>query len=184
MFDRFTKLEVRDSKFAEFLRTFQSYYRKKRRNKNGFLFDEIKQNSSTKDKQVIADKLDLLEKLMEEFLRAGKEGGLSGCVEEFIAQNNGMDLQAVKEDMDIYNEDLDGLLEKTVKLDSKLRNGENRPSLLAMVAYSYKKDLILDDWMKQYAAENHTCFADQKKNFLQMKKDFNQYCKEHKNSMP
>jgi len=31
-----------------------------------------------------------------------------------------------------------------------LRSDENRPSLLAMVVYSYKNDVILDDWIKKH----------------------------------
>ena len=79
--------------------------------------------------------------------------------------------------MDIYNEDLDTLLENMVKFGSKLLNQENRPSLLAMVVYSYKEDMKLDDWLFQYASTNNTYFIDQKKNFLHMKNDFEQYLK-------
>lgn len=40
-----------------------------------------------------------------------------------------------------------------------------------MVAYSYKEDVDLDDWMAAYARKNHTYLADQKKNYLRMVKD-------------
>ena len=191
LFERFTESGMSDIKFADFLREFKFSYRLAERNSKGLLFDEIKQNSnSTKDRQVIAGKLDMLERLMNDFLYHEKEksslnkektslkNGKSGrCrVEKFIAETLGMDEGEVEEDMDIYNEDLDGLLEKTVKLGSGLRSDENRPSLLAMVVYSYKNDVILDDWMKYYAAVNHTYFADQRKNFIHMKQEFELYC--------
>ena len=70
LFDRFIKLGVDDKRFAEFLREFKSNYRGATRNDNGLLFDEIKQKNSTKAKQVVIDKLDLLEKLMLEFLHS------------------------------------------------------------------------------------------------------------------
>ena len=58
-----------------------------------------------------------------------------------------------------------------VKIDSKLRNEENRFSLLAMMVYSYKEDKDLDEWMTEYARRNNTYFIDQKKNFLHMKNE-------------
>ena len=191
LFERFTESGMSDIKFADFLREFKFSYRLAERNSKGLLFDEIKQNSnSTKDRQVIAGKLDMLERLMNDFLyhedeKSGfnkektclKNEKSGRCrVEKFIAETLGMDEGEVEEDMDIYNEDLDGLLENTVKLGSGLRSDENRPSLLAMVVYSYKNDVFLDDWMKYYAAVNHTYFADQRKNFIHMKQEFEQYC--------
>lgn len=79
--------------------------------------------------------------------------------------------------MDFYNESLNELLDHTVKIDSKLRNEENRFSLLAMMVYSYKEDKDLDEWMTEYARRNNTYFIDQKKNFLHMKNDFEKYLK-------
>ncbi len=40
-----------------------------------------------------------------------------------------------------------------------------------------KEDKDLDKWMLEYASKNNTYFADQKENFLYMKKDFEQYLK-------
>ena len=68
LFDRFTKLGIEDERFGEFLIRFKDEFRAVKRNCNGFLFDEIDNDSSTKDKQVIIDKLDMLESLMVEFL--------------------------------------------------------------------------------------------------------------------
>lgn len=76
--------------------------------------------------------------------------------------------------MDLYIETLDGkygLKEKCIKMDSKLLDKDNRLSLLAMVAYSYKEGVDLDDWMLQYAKNNNTYFADQKKDFAYMLED-------------
>ena len=89
-----------------------------------------------------------------------------------------MDAETVQEDMDLYNDSLDTLLESAVRLDSKLRQEQNRPSLLAMMVYSYRCDRDLDDWMAQYAARNNNYFTDQKKNFQYMKADFEQFCRE------
>lgn len=212
LFDRFVRLGEEDFRYAEFLRKFKRELRSSRRNENGLLFDEIDQDLSTKDKQVIGDKLNMLEGLIREFLHvkeadggggngsggdrgigggdgSGSDRGIGGGdgsggdrgisngdgTEAFIAENLSLDVKAVREDLDFYMESLDALLENTVKIDSKLRNKENRLSLLAMMVYSYKEDVDLDGWMAGYAAVNNSFFADQKKNFLHMKADFERF---------
>ena len=182
LFDRFAKLGINDVKFAEFLIEFQSNLRKTRRNDNGLLFDEIKQNSSTKDKQVIADKLALLEDLMREFLHNNSEEPCSDNIEKFISDNLNLDADEFNSDLKYYNDTLEELLDNTVKLGSKLLDKQNRLSLLAMMIYSYKEDKDLNKWMADYASKNNTYFVDQKKNFLHMKNDFERYCIEHKMS--
>lgn len=180
LFDRFTKFEVEDIRFADFLREFKNNLRQTRTNDNGLLFDEIKRNNSTKDKTVIADKLDMLETLLAEFLHYDSKENCSDSIKKFIAQSLDMDVNVINDDMDFYSESLDTLLENTVKLDSKLRNKENRPSLLAMVVYSYKEDIDLDNWMTEYAKNNNTYFVDQTRNFLHMKKELNKYIEDRK----
>lgn len=177
LFDRFIRLGVEDIKFTEFLREFNQNLRLVKRNEKGLLFDEIDKDASTKDKQVIADKLDMLENLMNEFLHSDSSDRSHNSTESFIAENLNMDIEAVQVDMDFYSESLNELLEKTVKVNSKLRNPENRPSLLAMMVYSYKEDIDLDDWLAEYARKNNTYFADQKKSFLHLKQDFERYCR-------
>lgn len=177
LFDRFTKLGFKDEKFAEFLREFKSNYRGTIKNDNGLLFDEIKQNNSTKAKQVITDKLGMLEDLMVNFLHndLDNETDNNNCTSEnesFIADVLNMDLEKVIDEMEVYNETLDSLTEKTIRDGSKLLNIENRKSLLALVAYSYERDVDLDEWLEQYAAKNNMYFPDQRKNFLHMKNDF------------
>lgn len=175
LFDRFTKLGINDVIFAEFLREFQFNLRETCRNDNDLLFDEIKQNSSTKDKQVITDKLTLLEDLMNKFLQNNSE--FTDCVERFIAENLDMNVDEFRDDLQDYNDTLDKLLDNTVKIGSKLLDKQNRLSLLAMMIYSYKEDKDLDKWMADYASKNNTYFVDQKRNFLHMKNDFEEYLK-------
>lgn len=176
LFDRFSRLGAEDIQFAAFLREFSSTFRYVKRNKRGLLFDEIDRDASTKDRQVIADKLNLLEELMTGFLRDRESGGSQGGAELFVAEVLDMDAEALREDMDFYVESLEELLEKTVKVGSKLRNPENRLSLLAMMVYSYREDRDLDDWLAEYAGRHNKYLADQKKNFLQLKEDLERYC--------
>lgn len=177
LFDKFARLGLDDEKFAEFLREFQYKLRPIKRNDKELLFDEIDKDASTKDKQVITDKLHMLENLMLDFLHIDNTNFVQINIESFIAQNLDIDVETVQEDMDFYNESLNELLDHTVKVDSKLRNEANRPSLLAMMVYSYKEDKDLDKWMTEYARQNNTYFVDQKKNFLHMKNDFEKYLK-------
>lgn len=179
LFDKFSKLGVNDTKFADFLREFKSNYRAKVRNANGLLFDEIKQSSSTKAKQVITEKLSLVENLMNEFLGADTniEKPRVDNVEVFISENLDMEIEEFRDDLEDYEDTLDKLLDNTIKDGSRLLDEQNRPSLLAMMIYSYKEDKDLDEWMSDYAKKNNTYFVDQKKNFLHMKNSFEQYIK-------
>ena len=58
---------------------------------------------------------------------------------------------------------------------SKLQQEENEPFLLALVAWSYKEDFLIDNWMEEYSKKNNTYFMDQKKNFNFMLNDFKRY---------
>lgn len=182
LFDRFTRLGIEDQRFAEFLRVFKKSFRSVKRNKKGLLFDEIDKELSTKDKQVIADKLDMLETLLLEFLDGKTCDTSQADVESFIAQSLDMDTETIRADMDLYHESLDLLLEETVRVDSKLRNRENRPSLLAMMAYSYREDKDLDEWMADYARHNNDYYRDQSKNFTRMRNDFEKFYRRNRKS--
>ena len=177
LFGKFAKLEIEDSYFAEFLKEFNENMRTDKKNKKGLLFDEIDKDLSTKDKQVITDKLELLENLMLEFLRDKQTDD-----ETFLAENLNIDVKTLRNEMDYYTETLDKLEEKTIKFGSKLLEKENRKSLLAMVVYSFREDVDLDDWLAEYAQNTDTYIIDQKQNFLHMKADFEQYCRTHKKS--
>ena len=182
LFDWFTKLGMEDVRFAGFLREFTKNLRAVERNKKGMLFDEIDKGQSTKDKQVISDKLDMLEGLMLEFLQMEHSDVPQNSIETFIAESLKMDEEGIREDLDLYNESLNMLLEETVRVDSQLRNQENRPSLLAMMAYSYREDKDLDEWMAGYAERHNTYLADQRKNFISMRNDFEKYCRRKRKS--
>lgn len=179
LFDYFTKLNVDDIRFAEFLREFKSNFRGSKKNECGLLFDEIDKDSGTKDKVVIVDKLNMLKNLMIEFLHTNEK---ENNVESFIADNLKLSLKEIQEELEFYNESLDLLLENTVRLDSKIRNDNNRFSLLAMIAYSYKEDIDLDEWMTEYAKNNNTYFTDQRKNYLHMREDLERFIKNKKKS--
>lgn len=173
LFNEFIKLGLEDIKFAEFLREFKTHFRDEKRNKNGLLFDEIDKELSTKDKLVITDKLNMLEDLMVEFFNINKNNKPTDDL--LIAEMLDMDVEVISEDMSFYKESLDDLTSRTIKDGSKLLHNENRLSLLAMVVYSYKEDIDLDEWLIEYAKNNNTYFVDQKKNFIHMRADLEKF---------
>lgn len=175
LFDRFTGYQKEDIRFAEFLREFQMHLRGVRKNEKGLLFDEIDRELSTKDKQVITDKLRMLEAMLKEFLCVAKGGKRADGLVAFLAENLDMDRKDIQADMDLYKESLDVLLDETVKIGSKIRSAGNRPSLLAMMIYSYKEDKDLDEWMAVYAGKHTGYLVDQRKNFQQMRTDFERF---------
>lgn len=179
-FNEFIKLNIEDSKFAEFLTEFQdNLHSKQFKEYENKSFDTIDEKSGTKDKKVIIAKLDMLKKLMVEFFEGSetvKEDKVS--VEQFISENVGFDVEDVKEDIELYKQSLDDLLDCKVGNDSKLRQPRNRLPLLAMVAYSYKNDCDLDDWIEQYSRNKRNLdiyFSTEKENYIHMQENFDRY---------
>lgn len=177
LFNCFIELGVEDDKFAEFLREFKNGLRNT--TVDGKLFDTVDNEGSTKDKSIIVAKLHILETLMKEYLHIETNEEPTDP-KTFISGVMDIDEEVLEEDMDLYVETLDGehgLKEECIKFDSKLLDEQNRLSLLAMVAYSYRESVDLDNWMREYSAKNNTYFVDQKRNYLHMLNDFNSYRK-------
>lgn len=175
LFDKFTKLGVEDSKFGDFLNVFVNDLRNKPVDEK--LFDRVDDSGSTKDKGNITTKLYILESLMKDFLHIEDKEVENITTEEFISKVVDMPVETVEENIDVYKEDLEDLQRDTIKDGSKLLDVENQLSLLAMVAYAYKKDLILDDWLRDFASKNNTYYVDQFKNFHSMLKSLTDYNK-------
>ena len=173
LFDKFTYTGFNDVEFGKFLNAFVNGLRNKE--VDGKQFDRVDDIGSTKDKANITSKLHILETLMNEFLHI--EEAKNVTPESFVAGMVDMPVEKVKEGMDLYEESLKNLENNTIRDGSKLLDITNRLSLLAMVAYSYKNDVDLDDWLEEYAANNNTYFMDQRKNYLHMVNDFKQYQK-------
>ena len=174
LFDKFTQTGFDDKDFGRFLTAFVDGLRDK--DIDGKQFDRVDDTGSTKDKANIVAKLHILETLMNEYLHINKEETHT-TPEEFVAEMVDMPAEKVKEEMDLYEEILKDLKNNTIRDGSKLLDVSNQLSLLAMVVYSYKNDIDLDDWLEEYAANNNTYFMDQRKNYSHMINDFKQYQK-------
>ena len=173
LFDKFTQTGLDDKEFGKFLNVFVDGLRNKA--VDGQLFDRVDDTGSTKDKANITAKLHILETLMREFLHIEETENVTP--ESFVAEMVDMPVETVNEELNCYEETLDGLENNTIRDGSKLLDVANRLSLLAMVAYSYKNDVDLDDWLEEYASNNNTYFMDQRKNYSHMLSDFKQYQK-------
>ena len=173
LFDKFTQTGFDDVEFGRFLNAFVDGLRDKE--VDGKQFDRVDDTGSTKDKANIIAKLYILETLMREFLHIEENENVTP--ESFIADMVDMPVETVNEEMDLYEDSLKDLENNTIRDGSKLLDMANRLSLLAMVAYSYKNDVDLDDWLEEYAANNNTYFMDQRKNYSHMINNFKQYQK-------
>ena len=173
VFHEFITYDVEDSRFVDFLKAYKNGLNEKEI--DGVSMKDFK-DMQTKKKTTITGKIELLVKLMKEFLHIeNEEENLS--TEEFISKVVDVPVETVNEEIDVYEEDLKGLKNVSIRDGSKLLEVANNLSLLAMVAYSYKNDVDLDDWLEEYAKNNNTYFMDQRKNYLHMVNDFKQYQK-------
>ncbi len=172
LFDKFTGLGLPDRAFLEFLRAFQGGL--KDREVKGVTFDFAEKGKGTKDKAVVTAKLQILETLMKDFFQTGQA---TVDETEFLVRTVGIDETKLCQDLEFYCDSLDDLAERTIQIGSKLLEKENRPSLLAMVVYSYQEDQDLEEWLTEYAKKNRTYLPDQKENYIHMRTDLNRYLK-------
>lgn len=181
LFDKFCRLGMEDIRFAEFLRKFKKSLRAAVRNKKGQLFDEIGKGLSTKDKPVIADKLEMLEGLMAEFLHIGGE---KDCIltEEPVTPKDILaeyvDKGVTDEDVELYEIIANDISEVIEDIDSGLLSDENRPSFVALVGYAVREDTegLLKKWLPGFE-KNRPVFCSQKQNYLYMKEAFEKFAR-------
>lgn len=177
LFNKFTELGIEDCNFAEFLSAFKNELYQK--DVNGELFYEIDKEGSTKDKSIIVRKLNLLEHLMYEFLHINKEDLVEVDYFEFIKEN--VDSEVTEEDIELYEMVGNDKSEAIDNVESWLLSDKNRPSWIAFIGYVMSKDEedIIEEWLPAYE-KNNKFILNQKKAFLHMKADFENYLKAKK----
>ena len=118
------------------------------------------------------NKLHILEKLMEEFMGVNKEMVENMDIPAFVKAN--VNANVSMEDIVQYSEVFEGL---TKKMDhsSPLFDKFNRPSMIALVAYSFENDIDLDKWIVKFFADNHTYRKNQQENLQHMVDDLKEY---------
>lgn len=175
LFSRFSTLEVEDHKFIDFMAAFKNDLHSKEI--NGVSYDELNEKSSTKDKNIVLNKMKCLEDLMLDYFNINKEDITTNeeiNIVDFIKENTGIDV--TDEDVEVY-EDVFNELTLNVDNSSKLMDKVNRPSFIALVAYSFNEDVDLDSWIVDFFNCNNTYISNQAENYLYMKKDVERYFK-------
>lgn len=226
-FDKFTKYELEDKYFTEFIDKFTSEM--KDVDVDGETWNNCAKKRNTKDKKTMTVKIHILSKCIEDYFGISKNNTEIGKKEMIDCENNkkkslvdnelkrnvaaenkkntneksgintdkGKIYSGKKEEKDIlsflrqcvdeniseddvkdYMDDLE-ILTLDVNNKSRLLNNENRKSLLGIIAYSYKKDIQIDEWFVDYFDRMNCYDSDQKKNYLNMKNSFITYQKKH-----
>ena len=170
------ELGYSSKEFIEFMQEFNTSLHSKKW--NGKTFDEMNE-VSTKKKNCIIEKLQLLEEFMCEFLGANQEDLQEVDVFEFVKENVKEDI--TEEEIDFCNCILDELT-LNVNNDTKLLDKHNRPSLIGLVAYACEEDLDLDNWIIEFFATNVTYKLNQKENYKYMKEHLNVFMSEGRKS--
>lgn len=181
LFNKFDKLSERygieDKRFYEFLCALQADLHSKKI--NGISFDSLDEETGTKKKPLIMKKLDLLETLLKDFLEIEAEE--KNNIKEIEINQSAIDFvnanvyeNPTEEDIKCYEEDLE-VLTLDIDNNSPLLNPENYNSLIGIIAYSYKRDVALDDWFINFFNDHKTYIKNQKENYTYMKMDFDKY---------
>ena len=173
LFDKFSKTGLDDKKFGEFLTEFVNGLRNK--SVDGKLFDTVDNSGSTKDKSVIADKLHILETLMNEFLHIDttKTNGIENnnteeTILSFVQENVNPDV--TEEDVDEYTDLVDYCFNHNqIKIDIPLYQ-KCQMALIALMAYacSNNREDDFEKWIKKYQSQTNFSLS-QKDNYVHMK---------------
>lgn len=175
LFERFTRLGVDDKRFADFLTAFtERLHSVTLPELEDQSYDELNLNRATKDKAVVIRKIQFLERLMSVYLGTAKscdrdnEENLLQFVTEMVQR------EVSEDEIELFQEVLYDL---TVNVDntSKLLEKENYASLVALVAYSFDRDIDLEEWMVGYFETHQSYLADQRRNFGEMRGSVERY---------
>lgn len=176
-FHKFTRYGVDDLKFKDFLIAFQNgLHSKTFEEYDNESFDTYEDNRSTKDKKVVLAKLDMLDKLMREYLHIedvvlkdnNKNEELT--VLDFVREN--VDVDTTEEDIDDYMQFYEDDLKIEVDNSSRLLDDKNINSMLALIAYVMSSNIkinVFKEWLVKFFNENNTYDTDQKSNYIFMR---------------
>lgn len=184
-FHKFTKLGLEDNKFAEFINELVNNLHSKVIGE--WSYDALDKEPGTSDKKIVQAKIDTYTALMMDYLHItediteNKETG-----NEIVYDANESDpLQFIKDNVSerVSEEDIDDyytLMDdfKTlhgVNISSPFFDYHNELAFLGMIAYSFKFDKDLDNWLIDYTNRNITYSTNQTENLENMITDFKTY---------
>ena len=182
-FHNFTKLELPDSKFSEFISYLVTEGHSKFIGENSY--DSLNKETGTTDKKVVQDKIDTYTTLMNEYLHNDnieKETENSVVVKskkddvlDFINATAHVNVNG--DDVMEYMDYIDNIVRVSSPVYHQCYN-----ALLALTAYVYKNDQDQEfaDFMADYADNTYDFGDNQAANYNQMKSQFTQYLKRMK----
>ena len=169
-FDKFTKLGVKDNKFAEFVNALVNDLHDKVIGE--WSYDLLDKEAGTSDKKIIQAKIDIYTALMMDYLHIDTET-LTINPEEttlsFVQENANPD--ATEEDIEFYRD----MVEDCVRVDEPVYQ-QCEMAVIAIMAYACMKeqDEEFEKWIQRY--KNQINFSpSQKTNFTYMKNSFDKY---------
>lgn len=182
VFDKFTTYNMDDSNFVDFLNAYNTELKDKEI--DGVSMADFK-DQQTKKKATITGKIDLLVKLMNEFLHIDITETNSTEVENDNTEENEQDnteesilsfvrenanSNATNDDVDFYTD----MVEDCVKIDAPVYKF-CKMALIALMAYACQKeqDQDFESWIKNYKTSNFS--QSQKTNYLYLKRDFDKF---------
>lgn len=180
-----------DEKFEGFLNEFMfSLKDKKFEEYDDMSFEEYGKQKSTKDRKVVITKMDMLEKLMKEYLHIEdvdevelpeevvneEDSSFDDDLEPIEFLHKYIDPEITEEDLDEYYDDINYFVKKRLlPKDHNLINEKNEVSFLAIVAYAMRKekDNEFEMWLKRYAITHRSVTAKtQRDNYIEMVNNF------------
>lgn len=182
LFAKFVNTGADDEKFVEFMAEITRSLHSKV--VDGISYDDLcvdKETGkarATKDKYIVIPKMELLEKLMLEFLHINK----TDCSEQkevistydFVKENVRTDIKP--EDVELYELSLE---DYTVEIDEDTKQIVDKQiqAFVALVAYAFAKeaDAEIPNWLVDYTYRLTAYSQNQKENYLHMKEDFENY---------
>ena len=180
VFDKFTKLNLPDEKFAEFIKAIPE----KLHNVmiGDWSYDLLDKEPGTTGKKLVAQKIDTYTALMMNYLHI-KDKTENNEVAVTTDDNEMTDIEFVHNavNVNITDDDIQDYkdyIEDTVRMSSPLYH-QAYPALLAMAAYVYScdKDDEFNKFIDGYANNTYEFTTDQKVNYDQMKNAFQKWLK-------
>lgn len=184
-FHKFTKLNLPDSKFAEFLNALSST--DLRTKKIGdWSYDLLDKEAGTSDKKIVQGKIDTYTALMMHYLHidttetenSNEEESVEDNTEEtvlsFVQEN--VDSNATNDDIEAYTDLVDYCFNHgQIKIDAPIYQ-KCQTALIALMTYACQgeNEDKFEEWVKKY--QNQTKFSpSQKTNYIFMKNSFDKY---------
>lgn len=179
LFSKFIGLGIDDNKFVDFMIEFDKNLRMKK--SDGISFKDLCINETTgksrssKDKNTVIKKLELLEKFMLDYLHIKSDDLKEIDILDLIKEN--INSEANEEDVKLYELMLN---DYTVEIpeNAVVLSDKNKTLLVAMVAYACKHetDDKLGDWLVEFTEKNkNTYYSNSKFIFEYMRDDFDKF---------